>query len=170
MRVLTAFLRVIDATSEWAGKIASFGIIIIIASIIYSIILRAVFNQGSAWGLMTSGRVFFVYVVFGAAWVHRLGEHVNMDILYRHFSPRTRSIVDLITFVSFLIFMVVMLYVALEEAAMFAPRLRFSPWLFWPPRWPNPVLAPVGIGLLLLQGLAKFVRDFYTAVTGREAA
>jgi len=35
---------------------------------------------------------------------------------------------------------------------------------------PNFLLAPVGISLLLLQGLSKFVRNAYTAVTGRELA
>lgn len=170
MRMLTTLLRIIDATSEWTGKIVSFGIVVIIGSIIYSIILRSVFSEGTVWGLMTSGRVFFVYAVLGAAWVFRVGRHVNMDILYRHFSPRARGITDVITFVSFLIFTVVMLYMALQEAAEFAPRLRLSLWILLPPFWPGLLLAPVGIFLLLLQGLAKFVRDFHMAVTGRELA
>jgi len=170
MRKLAAFLRIIDATSDWTGKIVSFGIIIIIGSIIYAIILRSVFTLGSAWGLMTSGRVFFVYIMLGAAYVYRINGHVNMDILYRRFSPRARSIADIITFVSFLLFVVVMLFMAVKEAAEFAPMVRFSPWLFWPPYWPNYLLVPVGISLLLLQGLSRFVRNFYTAVTGRELA
>jgi TRAP-type mannitol/chloroaromatic compound transport system permease small subunit len=170
MRLLTIFLRIIDTTSEWTGKIVSFGIVIIIGSIIYAIILRSVFDQGSTWGIMTSGRVFFIYILFGSAYVYQLKAHVNMDILYRHFSPRTRSIVDMVTFVSFLLFVVVMLYTAVEEAALFGPMVRLSVWNFLPPFWPNSLLAPVGISLLLLQGLSKFVRDSYTAVTGRELA
>ena len=170
MRKLTAFLHIVDATSEWTGKIVSFGIIIIIGSIVWSIFLRSVFNQGSAWGLMTSGRVFFIYIMFGAAYVYQLKAHVNMDILYRRLSLRGRSIADLVTFISFLLFVVVMLYMAVEEAAGFAPMVRFSPWILWPPYWPIPLLVPVGISLLLLQGLSKFVRDFVTAVTGRELA
>ena len=170
MRIMTTFLRVIDATSEWTGKIVSFGIIIIIGSIIYSIVLRSVFTQGTAWGLMTSNRIFFVYIMFGAAYVYQLKAHVNMDILYQRFSPRARSIADLVTFISFLIFTVVMLYTAVGEAAEYAPRVHFSLRIFWPPYWPNPLLAPVGISLLLLQGISKFIRDFYTAVTGRELA
>ena len=170
MPKLAAFLRIIDATSEWTGKIASFGIIIIIGSIIYAIILRSVFTLETAWGLMTSGRVFLVYIMLGVAYVYRINGHVNMDILYRRFSPRARSIADLITFISFLLFVVVMLYMAIEEAAEFAPRVRFSPMIFWPPYWPTFLLAPVGICLPLLQGLSRFVRNFYTAVTGRELA
>ena len=170
MRKLAVLLRVVDATSEWTGKIVSFGIIIIIGSIVYSIILRSVFEMDSAWGLMTSGRVFFVYILFGAAYVQRLQGHVNMDILYRRFSPRARSITDLVTFFIFLIFVLVMLYVAIGEASRIAPMVRFSPRLFWPPYWPNMLVAPAGIALLLLQGLSKIVRDFYMAFTARELA
>jgi TRAP-type mannitol/chloroaromatic compound transport system permease small subunit len=170
MQLLTILLRIIDKISEWAGKIVSFGIIIIIGSIIYAIILRGVFNLGSPWGIMTSGRVFFIYILFGSAYVYQLKAHVNMDILYRHFSPRTRSIVDLVTFISFLLFVVVMLYTAVEEAVEFVPVMRLSVWNLSPSFWPSPLLAPVGISLLLLQGLSKFVRDFYMAVTGRQLA
>ena len=170
MRRLAAFLRIIDKTSEWTGKIVSFGIILIIGAILYTVLLRSAFHIGSSLGIITSGQLFFIFIIFGAAYVYRIKAHVNMDILYRRLSLRARSIVDLVTFAAFLLFVVVMLWMAVEMAVVGASRLRFSLWIFWPAAWPTPLLAPVGIALLLLQGLSKFVRDFVVAVTGRELA
>jgi TRAP-type mannitol/chloroaromatic compound transport system permease small subunit len=38
----------------------------------------------------------------------------------------------------------------------------------WKPLlWPFKVWLPVGVGLILLAGIAKYIRDLYIAITGR---
>ena len=104
----------------------------------------------------------------GAAYAFLTRAHVNVDILYRRFSPRTKSIVDLFTSVLFFVFCIVLLWITVETADEQVLKLHFSLRLLSPPSWPVRLLIPIGVFLLLLQGLAKFARNLITALTGKE--
>ena len=170
MRKLSTFLHIIDATSEWAGKIVSFLLLLIIGTMVWWVLMRYVFQSGTSWNFVTATKLFFIYAIFGAAYVLRHRAHANTDILYRHLSLRTRSIVDLATSIFFFLFCIVLLWVAIETAAGDAEKLHLSLRSFLPPNWPGTLMAPIGIALFLLQGLAKFTRDLITAITGKEIA
>ena len=143
--------------------------ILIIGTIVWATLVRYLFNQGTDWNFGAASRIFFVYILLGAAYVLLVKSHVSVDILYKRFSPRTRSIVDLITFIAFIVFVVAMLWEAVVKATIQVQLLHPSPRLLLPPYWPVLLVAPVGIFLFLLQGLAKFIRDIIIAITGKEA-
>ncbi len=166
MRKLSTFLHIIDATSEWTGKIASFAIVLIIGTMVWYVLIRYVFHIPTAWDLGTAVQIFFVYVIFGAAYALRIQAHVNVDILHKHLPLRARGIVDSVTFIAFLLFCIALLWMAANDV----PRLHLSLRSFLPPYWPVRLVAPIGVLLLLLQGLAKFTRDLIIAVTGKELA
>ena len=169
MRKLNASLHLIDCISEWAGKITSFGIVLIIGIIIWSVVLRYGFHVPTVWDWATASKIFFIYIFFGAAYVLHSGAHVNVDILHKRLSLKMRSIVDLVTFTFFFLFCIALLWGAIEMAIREAPRTYLSLGSFLPPAWPITLLAPVGIFLFLLQGLAKFIRYFIIAISGKEA-
>ena len=169
MQKLRMFLHIIDAISEWAGKITSFLIILIIGTMLTWVFFRYVFHANTAWNYTTATKFLFIYVLFGAAYALRYQAFVNVDILYRRFSLRARSIVDVATSTLFFLFCINFLRTAVEEAIEAAPRLGgFSFRLLSPLYWPAALLGPIGISLLLLQGSAKFIRDLVTATTGKE--
>ena len=168
MQKLRTFLHIIDLISEWTGKIVSFLIILIIGTTVWWVLLRYIFHTSSAWNYSAATKFFFIYVILGAAYVLRHGAHANMDILHRRLSTRVRSIVDLFISILFFIFCIALLWMAIDGAVRTVPHLDFSFRLFWPLYWPTMLLAPIGVSLLLLQGLAKFIRDLITAITGDE--
>ena len=167
MRILATILHVIDLVSEWTGKIVSFTVILIIISVIWSV-LGKVYSFRPLLNFSAGNKVLFVYVILGAAYSLRAGAHVNMDVLYNRWPRRVRSIVDLVTSLCFFLFIVAMLWMAVPTAAESTTTFRFTLRTLLPPNWPNALLAPIGIFLLLLQGLAKFIRDLTFAITGRE--
>ena len=169
MRILATILHVIDLISEWTGKIVSFTIILIIISVIWSV-LGKVYSFRPLFDFSTGTKILFVYVILGAAYSLRVGAHVNMDVLYNRWSRRVRSIVDLVTAVGFFLFIVAMLWVAVPTAAVSASTFHFTLKTLLPPNWPLALLAPIGISLFFLQGLAKFIRDLTFAITGKELA
>ena len=98
------------------------------------------------------------------------GSHVRVDILYSRFSDRRKAIIDLATSLLFFAFIGVLLWQS-GEAALWSLKLReSSPTQFAPPLYPVKMAIVLGFLIILLQGLAKFTRDMYTAITGKVMA
>lgn len=170
MRKLSTFLHIIDATSEWTGKVVSFVIVLIIGTMLWFVLVRYALHMPSAWTYGTASKLFLVYVIFGAAYALHIQVHVNVDIIHGHLPLRVRGIVDLVTFIAFFLFCLALLWMAVETAVASSFRVQLSLRSFLPPYWPVMLMAPVGVFLFLLQGLAKFIRDLVIAITGKEIA
>jgi TRAP-type mannitol/chloroaromatic compound transport system permease small subunit len=166
MRELATFLHIIDAISEWAGKIVSFTIILIIAAVIYWVLQR-MFRFSPTFDFTTTNRIFSVYVIFGAAYALRAGAHVNVDILHDRLPLRIRSLVDMVTSIFFFLFLIAMLWLAGETAMDVAPRFHPSLRTFLPQNWPVPLLVPIGLSLFILKGLSNFIRNLTIVITGK---
>ncbi len=173
MRKLSVYLRIIDAASEWTGKVVSFAIALIIGTMIW-VVLARLFSTIQViqvdWTYIAVSKLFFVYIIFGAAYILRIRAHVNVDIIHGRLSLRVRGIVDAATFIAVFLFLLALLWMAVETAATDVQRLPLSLRSFLPPYWPVSLAAPIGIFLFFLQGLAKFIRDLFIAITGREIA
>jgi TRAP-type mannitol/chloroaromatic compound transport system permease small subunit len=164
MQKIKSVLRVIDSISEWSGKIISFIIIISIIFTVYYITLRYL-NLRSPWSqTLTVGKVALAYIVLGAAYIMRTKSHINVDVLYNRFSLRIRGIIDVFTSSLFFLFAAALLWKAIEETL----EIRFSTRLLLPPYWPVSLIVVIGVSLLLLQGLAKFIRDLVIVITGKD--
>ena len=170
MQKLKTCLHYIDLTSEWAGKIVSFLIIFIIIAVIWDVLLRYVFLAYPMWGIRSYGNLLLVYVIYGGAYTLLIRGHVNADILYRRFSLRTKAIADLVTSILLFTLLITLIYHAIPSVFEYIERfpIHVSLKLLHPARWPDRLLVPLGFFLFFFQGLAKFIRDFITAVTGRE--
>lgn len=165
---LNKILHIVDLVSEWAGKIFSFLIYFIIGIMLWSVLTRYFFSISNSYEMVSSAKVFPIYVAMGGAYTLLHKAHVNTDVIYGRFSLRTRSIVDLITAVFFFVFVIMILWFALPDAVKAVERLRPSLALFTPLNWPEQLFVAIGVLLLFLQGLAKFIRDFVIAVTGKQ--
>ena len=170
MQKLSRLLHIIDAISEWVGKIISFVIVLMIGVVIWNVVMRYAFHSTAAWGqISTCGKLSVAYIILGAAYTLRTKAHINIDILYSRFPLRTRAIVDLVTSTLFFLFCTALLWKVIDyvEGSL---KLSFSVKLFLPPYWPVSLIVLTGVSLFLLQGLAKFIRDLIMAITGKEAA
>lgn len=93
---------------------------------------------------------------------------MSVDIIYGGLSLRGKALADLITFPVFLLFVGVRFDKGLgfaRDAWAFQVTLS-SAWA--PPVYPFKTIIPIAAFLLLLQALAKFIRDLYTPITGRK--
>jgi len=161
-------LCVIDSISEWSGKTVSWLIFPVCAVVLSETILRYAFNRPTIWAHDTGQMLFGAFLILGIAWVHQRGEHVNMDIIYKLFPVRMQAIVSLLTSILFFLVCVTMLWKGGEFAwnSLLVLERSHTPW--HPPLYPLKLTIPLAGLLLLLQGVAKFIRDFNKAITGRE--
>lgn len=163
MLKLERLLYVIDSISEWSGKIASWLIFPMILVLVFETVLRYGFESPTIWAHETSQMLFGAFFLLMGACVLRYREHVNLDIVYDRFSPRIRAIVDLVTAVLFFLVCGFLLWKGGEFAWTSLMRLErsTSPWR--PPIYPLKLIIPIAAFLILLQGLAKFIRDLNIA-------
>jgi TRAP-type mannitol/chloroaromatic compound transport system permease small subunit len=158
----------IDALSIWIGKAGSWLIFFVVIFVVYEILMRYVFHRPTLW--VSESMVFGcgLSYVLGAAWALQDNRHVKIDLLYGRLTPRQRAIMDSITYFFFVLYLGVFLW-ATTKYAWQSVAVRETAGSAWdPPVYPIKVALVVGVGLLLLQGTAKFIRDLHMAIKGTE--
>jgi len=170
MQILGRMLSTIDKVSEWVGKMVSFMVLPLIVIIVYEVTSRYIFNRPTLWVGETSAFIFGASWVLGGSYALLRKAHVKMEIIYVRLSLRWRAILDLITAPLFIVFVGVLLWKGWELTLYALSISEHSTTLWSPPICYIKMIIPIGALLMLLQGLAKLVRDFVTAVTGKEVA
>jgi len=162
------FCRGIDRINEQTGKLISLFIIILVAVILYEICARYLFNRPTIWAQEISQMIYGAYVILLGGYVLQRGGHVNVEILYGRFRPRTKAIIDLFTWLLFFFFCGLILVKGWDMAWDSFKVRETEPTSFAPPVYPIKMMIPLGALLLLLQGLAKFLRTLALAISGKE--
>ena len=164
------FLKTIDRINENIGKAVSYLILFLVGVILYEIFVRYLLNSPTIWAHETSQMIYGAYVILLGGYVLQRGGHVNVDIIFNRFKPRTRAIINLFTWLLFFYFCGV-LFLKGGEMAWDSFKFRETePTAFGPPVYPIKMMIPLGARLILLQGLAKFLREFNRASSGKEEA
>jgi TRAP-type mannitol/chloroaromatic compound transport system permease small subunit len=83
-------------------------------------------------------------------------------------TPRPRAVIDSFTFIFFFFYMIVFLWATTEYARRAVSVLETSGSAWDPPVYPIKLALAAGVLLLLLQGIAKFIRDLHFAVKGNK--
>jgi TRAP-type mannitol/chloroaromatic compound transport system permease small subunit len=164
--MIDRFLSVVDHISEWVGNFSNFLIFGMLGVLLFEVLARYLFSAPTIWAHELSGFIFGTYFILLGANVLRIKGHVGIDILYGRFPVRVRAIIDLCTFIFFLLVCITLIWwggqVALQ--AWQSGERTTSDWLF--PLAPIRTIIAIGAILLLLQGIAKFIRDLRIAITG----
>lgn len=167
-KLLERIVRTIDAISYWSGYISMFLVVIFAAFMFIEVICRYGFNRPTLWATESTGLAFGVYILLSSGYVLLVRGHVSMDAIYNLLSLRKRAILDILTAFLFFLFAGVLLWKGIPGAIRAVVLGEHSQTIWGAPEWPVKIAIPLGASLILLQGLAKLVRDFYLAVTGRE--
>lgn len=168
MKKLTAILNCIDTISEWSGKGISYLILPGILILAWEVVSRYAFNHPTMWAHGSSQRIFAVYYILAGAYVLKHDQHVTVDILTSRLSVRKQAVMNLFGNLFLFVFCGVLFWKGIDFARTSLDLLEpdETPWRA--PLYPVKMMLPLGAFLMLLQGLAKCIRDLATAVTGRE--
>ena len=168
MRWLKLYVNTINQFNDKLGAIVCVLILPMMVVLCWEVLMRYGFNAPTIWAHETSQYLFGAHFILGGAFALRWGSHVNVEILYSHFSLRKRASLDLFTWILFYLFCGFMLYRGWEASWLSITRLEHT-YSFWgPPLWPLRLTIPLAAALILLQGLIKTVNDIYTAITGKQ--
>ena len=166
--MLKTILKWIDDLSDWSGEIGKWFAFLLVLVGTFETISRHFFNAPTIWSYDTLCMAGGVTYLLGASYDYRHNAHTRVDILYSHLSPRARAILDIVCALLFLFpLMGVMFVLAVSWAyrAWSINEVMFNS--FWyPPSGPYRTVFALGLLLLLLQGLAKLIRDIHFVLRG----
>jgi len=161
-------LFVIDTVNGWVGKAMTFLILPIFGLLLIEVIRRYLFNSPTVWGNELTQMLFGVYVILPGGYILMQGGHVNVDIISSKLSPRNRALLDIVSSSLFFVFAGFLLYYGSSLAWESASMLETSQTAWDVPIYPVKLAIPLGAFLLLIQGIAKLVRDIVFYTTGED--
>lgn len=168
MSALRRFVNSIDALSRGTGRVISYFVVVMMLVLLYEVVLRYIFNNPTNFAHELTNYLFGSYFMLLGGYALYSRAHITMDLLYGRWSPRTQAIADLFTYLLFFFFIGALFWVGGEWALKSAMRLELSRSAWHPPIWPFKMMIPISAFLLLLSGVAKFIRDLNMAISGKE--
>jgi|MudIll2142460700_1097286.scaffolds.fasta_scaffold142794_1 TRAP-type mannitol/chloroaromatic compound transport system permease small subunit len=166
--MLKKTLRFIDNLSDKSGKVISPMIYVVLGTLVFEVFARYLFNRPTIWAHETSTFFYGAYFMLGAAYCLRHEGMITVDIIQRRLPRRIQALLNMITFVFFLAVCLVLLWLGGKDA-LYSWKVGEHTNTTWePPLYPLKTVIPVAAFLLLLQGIARFIRDASIACTGKE--
>lgn len=155
----------ITRLNNFIGSAIAWLVVLMTAFLLIEVFFRYVLSQPTVWANELTQLTFGFYAVMSGGYILAQDGHVNVDILYSTFSPRTKAIVDLCTSVLFFMFLAALLYYGSSMASESISSFERSYSAWNPPIWPIKLSIPVGCLLLLLQGIVKLIQDAERALS-----
>ena len=159
----------IDLLSYGVGRVVCWLVVPLFLAMVYEIIVRKVWVAPTLWAYDISRMLYGAMFMLGSAYALMRGIHIRADFLYRNWSPRVQGAVDLTLYIM-LYFpgMLFFLYISTEfayEAWSRGERAGDTAWM--PYVGPVRTSLPVGILLLVLQGVSEALKSYYAMTRGR---
>lgn len=149
----------IDALSERVGHLVYWAVLAaVVVSAGNAVVRYALDTSSNAW-LELQWYLFSAVFLLAAGYTLKHNEHVRIDVVHSHLSPRARAWIDLLGGLLFLLPMALVIMVlswpVLVESYV---RHEYSSDTGGLLRWPVKLLIPVGFLLLVLQGLSEIIK------------
>lgn len=158
---------VIDTINESVGKIAKYLLLVILATLVFEVVSRYIFNSPTIWVADVSTQALAALGALGGGYALLYNQHVRVDVFYGAWNDRVKGIVDIITSLLLFVFTIVLFLKSLEmaiDAWTFQERASTT---FAMPLWYIKTLMPLGTFLLFIQGIAKLLHDIIAVITGK---
>jgi TRAP-type mannitol/chloroaromatic compound transport system permease small subunit len=159
--------RGIDSVVRVLGELVSYWAVLAVFAYYFEVIGRYVFNSPTNWVHESTFLMFGMQYMIAGAYAYRGESHVRVDLIYSKLSARGKAICDLIGSVFFFIFIGTLAWTGglFAADAVRGGEVSFTEWGIQ--YWPVKLAIPLGAGLMLLQGIARVIKDVHTVQTAR---
>ena len=168
---LRRLLGLIDATSEWAGKLVAWLSVALILVMCFEVMMRYAFNAPQLWAHEVPIMLGATIYAMGWAYVHQRDGHIRIDVWYGRLNRRRQALVDVVGhLLAFFPLLIVLISASTQMASRaWAMNERMSLTHWYPPAAPLRTMVVVALCLLVLQGIAQTVRAIQSMRTGEDA-
>ncbi len=169
-RALLITIRIIDTFTDLTGSIFAWLSVPLVAAVTYEVIARYLFDAPTVWAFDATYMLYAALFMLGAAYALHKGAHIRTDFFWENFTPRTKGLINSISYIVFFfpsfIALGVIGYIEASYALQINETSEQTPWR--PILWPFKFIVPLACLLLLIQGFSEFLKSFYMARTGVE--
>lgn len=160
---IRAYVRFAEGLSRIVGIFAMYIFVFLMGMLLYSSATRLLTGTSYIWVVEMAEFTMVAYYMLGGAHSIQLNSHVRMDLFYSHWSDRTKAIVDAVTILLVIAYIVMVIRggIASTLYAWQYGQKNYSAWA--PPLWPVKAVMVAGLVLMLLQLVATFFRDLARA-------
>jgi len=164
------FVKILDSISERTGLIFIWVISVVLVLMVYEVISRRIFHDPNVWTFEIITLFSAIHFMVLAAYALRHRAHVSIDIIYLRFSPKGRSVLDIISYLLFFFpFVFVLFKVGFDSASASWATGETTLTAHLPLVLPiMKTIVPVAALLLLIQGLSNLVRSVFFVARGEE--
>jgi TRAP-type mannitol/chloroaromatic compound transport system permease small subunit len=162
-------IQTIEAISKWTGLVTAWLIVPMTIAVTWEVVSRKFFRAPTIWAFDVTYMLYGTHFMLGTAYTLMRVGHVRTDMLYQNWSVRRQSTIDAVGYLFFFFpAMIFFFYFGWQEAAhawSIGETSDASPWR--PIVYPFKMVIPLTALLLLIQGIAEFLKDLYSIRTGR---
>ncbi len=153
------FCDAVDRLNCWVGRAFALAIFAVTLAVLYEVLSRGVFGQGTIWSNETTIYLSAVAYLVGGGYALAHRRHVRIDLIHARLARRTQRRLDAFTFLFFVLYVGALAWVGatMGWTSYLQGEGTGTPWN--PPIWPVKLAIPLAAVLLLLQGVANLLRD-----------
>ena len=153
------YINFIDYVSLKTGRATMYLVFVMMFILILSFVTRNIINIPLIWIIEMAQFVMTGYYLLGGGYSMLTNDHVRMDLIYSKLKDKTKALLDSLTSV-FLIFYLVVLFYGSISSLTYTIETNQRLFTAWAPYvWPIKSIMTFGIGLMLLQSIAIFFKD-----------
>lgn len=152
------FIRIVDAFSEFTGKLCAWCLFAIGFFITFEIVMRYVFNSPTIW-VDEISRILQIWVVYlAAAYVLKHREMVTIELILSDPTTLRRKLAETLSIIVMYLFAGVATYYGFELWLKETLAGHTTDTYLAPPMWFTHAPVWIGCGLLMAQGLCHLIR------------
>ena len=157
--IIKYYVNTIDYISLKTGRVTMYLVFVMMFILILSFVTRNIINIPLIWIIEMAQFVMTGYYLLGGGYSMLTDDHVRMDLIYSKLKDKTKALLDSLTSV-FLIFYLVVLFYGSISSLTYTIETNQRLFTAWAPYvWPIKSIMTFGIGLMLLQSIAIFFKD-----------
>ena len=157
--IIKYYVNTIDYISLKTGRATMYLVFLMMFILILSFVTRNIINIPLIWIIEMAQFVMTGYYLLGGGYSMLTDDHVRMDLIYSKLKDKTKALLDSLTSV-FLIFYLVVLFYGSISSLTYTIETNQRLFTAWAPYvWPIKSIMTFGIGLMLLQSIAIFFKD-----------
>ena len=157
--IIKYYVNTIDYISLKTGRATMYLVFVMMFILILSFVTRNIINIPLIWIFEMAQFVMTGYYLLGGGYSMLTDDHVRMDLIYSKLKDKTKALLDSLTSV-FLIFYLVVLLIGSISSLTYTLETNQRLFTAWAPYvWPIKSIMTFGILLMLLQSIAIFFKD-----------
>ncbi|MCQ2444239.1 MAG: TRAP transporter small permease subunit [Mailhella sp.] len=166
--MLKSIVHGIDKFNTAISNVTMWLMIPLVGVMLYEAIRRYFFNAPTVWGMELSMMIFGAYIIFSGPSSILQRVQVGVDLFSSKWEPRTRAVVNCLTYGFTFVFFFQLLKTSVIYAIESWELQELSSSAWGQPVYHWKTLIPIAIGLMMLQSFAEFLRNVWMAVKGEK--